>query len=224
MNRYDTPHMVWALCEDITPAQGRRMAQRAVAIARGGVGKVNGKGARNLQPIWGPNWYGIQFPDDYMWFQEAGTKPFTMRNLAGKTIPMWVEDKDGKERQKNPKIKTRRTKDGRTQVLIFRRAGHIGAKKSVRHPKKGWRSVPASYPGAPGRISVRHARKPYTTSGKVAGAIHARNVGVRWRHPGLRGRHFLFHGVQRAGAETKVTVYQIVAEWPDGKKEELTGY
>jgi hypothetical protein len=109
-----------------------------------------------------------------------------MKSLAGKTIPMWIDDPDGEvAKEEGPKAKTRVTADGRRQTLIFRHAAPIGSRKMVF--KRGqWVSVPRSYPGAPGRINNR------SSNGRIA----AGNVGVRWRHPGIESRHYLNRSIE----------------------------
>lgn len=156
------------------------LAGVAVDAAKSRMPKITGAMANTLQPVFGANHFGIYFPDKKTWFLEQGTSPFTMRSLAGKTIPMWVDDPGGKQARGNPKAKTRMTEDGRQQILIFRKAAKPGARKNVRRNGKIV-SVPASYPGAPGRIGSRAG------NGQIAGG----NVGVRWRHPGITARQFL---------------------------------
>lgn len=170
------------------------LAQRALERARAGMPKVTGHLASTLQPVYGEGFFGLYFPDRITYFLERGTQPFTMKNLAGKTVPMWIDDPTGAERRANPKAKRRVTRDGRTQILIFRKAASKGAKKTVYRTERGVLravQVPRSYPGAPGRIVRREAKAPATTPGKVGGQIAARNVGVRWRHPGIGAREFL---------------------------------
>jgi hypothetical protein len=133
---------------------------------------------------------GMASHNSYVWFQEQGIRPFTMFALQGKTIPMWVDDLDGSERAKNPKAKTRLTLSGKTQVLIFRKAVQ---------------------PGAPGRISKRETSRPFTTPGKVAGAVAKGNVGVKWRHPGLAPRKFLNHAVSLAAQQGGIVPNRIYA-------------
>ena len=70
-------------------------------------------------------------------------------------------------------------------------------------------SVPRSWPGAPGRIVQREARRPWTTPGKVGGQIAERNVGVRWRHPGLTGREYLQHSLRVAAEQSGVESGEI---------------
>ncbi|MFE4863238.1 LAGLIDADG family homing endonuclease, partial [Streptomyces sp. NPDC056670] len=117
--------------------------------------------------------------------------------LTHNTIPMWIDDPTGQERRDNPKAKTRVTESGKTQVLIFRRAARIGERKRVyrRDPKTGLKILvsdkPAHYPGAPGRIAWREAKQPWTRPGRRGGAIHPGNIGVWWRHPGIKPRSFL---------------------------------
>lgn len=138
---------------------------------------------------------GMGSHNTYTYYQEKGIRAFTMTSLAGKTIPMWVSDSDGKLRAKNPKIKTRVTEDGRFQVLIFRRAAPIGQRKPkyVRSRVTGEMvyvgDTVASYPGAPGRINRREPRP--TNEGVSPGWVAKTNVGVRWRHPGLEPKLFL---------------------------------
>lgn len=166
--------------------------------------KMTGASAARLQPIYGKGYFGIWWADSYVWFQDHGIRPFTMRSLAGKTIPMWVDDPTGQERVKNPKAQVRTTMSGKVQVLIFRKAANIGQRvtKYGKDPKTGQRIIisdrPASYPGAPGRIGVREARSPNTREGKVAGRIAKGNSGVRWRHPGIAPRLFLNNAVTLA--------------------------
>ena len=137
---------------------------------------------------------GMASHNSYTWYQDNGIRPFTMYALAGKTIPMWVDDPTGTERLRNPKAQTRVTLSGKVQILIFRRAAQIGQRKTVRTKVAGqWetRTVPLSYPGAPGRIGRREAGRPYTSIGRTGGQIASGTVGVRWRHPGLAPRKFL---------------------------------
>lgn len=168
-------------------------AQQALAYARYYSPKLSGISAERMEAIWGRNYFGVKWADNYVWFQEVGINPFTMKSLAGKTIPMWVLDKDGSLLRDNPKIKQRTTADGRHQVLIFRRAAHVGQRKQApvaSARKTGRATVPMSYPGAPGRINKRIKGSVTMGRGRV-GQIAKTNVGVRWRHPGLAPRSFL---------------------------------
>lgn len=195
-------HLVMRI-EGLSEDDAEALAEDAVISARGMAPKMSGASAAAFAPIWGEGWFGVRWEDDYVWYQETGIRPFTMTNLAGKTIPMWIDDPTGTERAKNPRAETRVTASGKTQVLIFRRAAApIGARKTVTRKvpaRRGGgterRSVPASYPGAPGRISRTEARRPWTTPGRVGGAIAQRNSGVRWRHPGLMKRSFIRQGL-----------------------------
>lgn len=176
--------------EGLDAEDARVMARVATQLGKRAAPKLSGKSSAELRPTWGAGWFGIQWESNYVWFQERGIKPFTMRSLAGKTIPMWVDDPDGSVAQENPRAETRTTKDGRRQTLIFRKAAPIGSRKTV--VRNGVHvEVPRSYPGAPGRIAFRELPEPWTPPGKVAGAIAKGNVGVRWRHPGLTRRNFL---------------------------------
>lgn len=197
---------------DVNDDEAKLLALDAVYRARTSMPRVSGRTANRLVPLSGEGWFGIYFPDPQVWFLEHGTAPRTMRSLAGKLIPMWVADADGSLRAKNPKIKVRRTQDGRTQVLIFRRAARIGERKQVRRRNKAtglmetvW--TVASYPGAPGRINRRGD----------GGLIGRGNVGVRWRHPGLRALQYLNSALAETAWESNVpltTVYATTgAEW-----------
>lgn len=192
----ERPDRLVIVVPGMRPGQARRIALDAVRLARRRMPKLSGKGAKRLQPLYGKGFYGIFFGESYIWFQENGIRPFTMNQLAGKTIPMWVDDATGQERARNPKAKVRVTASGKTQVLIFRKAAQKGQRKTVKrkNPVTGQietSSAPMSYPGAPGRIGRQEAGRPFTRSGKLGGQIAAGNVGVRWRHPGLAPRKFM---------------------------------
>lgn len=184
----------------------RSLAVDAAREARRLAPKLTVASASLFVPIWGENWFGIKWQHPYVMFQEAGTRPFTMRSLAGKTIPMWIDDPSGEEASKNPNAKTRVTASGRRQTLIFRRAAKNGQRKNVRRMVGGRMttvSVPMSYPGAPGRIAVNRSRgiirqKDVDPNFGNPGWIAKGNVGVRWRHPGLKAGRFLAGGMEYA--------------------------
>lgn len=164
----------------------RDLAEYATQQAKDTIPKISGTLAGSVRPVYGVNYWGIFFPNRRLWFLEQGTNPFTMNSLAGKVIPMWVDDPTGEEaREIGRKAKTRITVDGRRQTLIFRKAAKKGARKTV--IRKGVKkSVPRSYPGAPGRISNR----------LNSGRIGTPNGGVRWRHPGIGPRHYLNNSME----------------------------
>lgn len=199
----------------LSPALARRAAMAAARDVRRKMPKMSGAAARRVQPIWGKGFFGVLWLDAYVWYQDHGTKAFTMKNLAGKVIPMWIDDPTGKERKDNPKAKVRTTESGKVQVLIFRKAAKMGArKKTYRYDKVLQRKVlvsdkPAHFPGAPGRIAVREMRRPWTTPGRTPGAIARGNVGVWWRHPGISPRSFL-NGSMTAAAQSCGLVPQRV--------------
>lgn len=198
-----TPDRMIMVVKGLSGRRARKLAQRATSEARSKMPKLTGAAASRLQPIYGKGYFGIWWGDSYVWFQENGIKPFTMKNLAGKTIPMWIDDPTGRERMNNPKAQTRTTASGRTQVLIFRKVAMPGQTRSdvKRNPKTGeleHRRRPASYPGAPGRIAKRESAQPFTTRGKKGGEVAKGNVGVRWRHPGLSPRQFLNNAITMA--------------------------
>lgn len=210
------PNRVYMEVPGATSVQCHALAISAVFHARSQMPKMTGAGARSLRPLWGEGFFGITWDDPYVWFQEVGIHPFTMKRLAGKIIPMWVPDPTGEMRRKNPKAKTKRSEDGRTFVLIFRKAAKQGERRKVTQKDGSVRDVPASYPGAPGRIAVREMARPHTTVGKIAGAVAQRNVGVRWRHPGLTPRSFLHHGMVQAALTAGYApgqVYATTSRW-----------
>ena len=193
-------------------ARARRIANDAVREARRLMPKMSGRAASRLFPIYGEGYFGLGWLDSYTWFQENGIRPFTMHSLAGKTIPMWIDDPGGIERERNPKAKTRVTLSGKTQVLIFRKAAMRGQTRTVRTRVAGqWQvsTVPMSYPGAPGRIGRREAGRPLTTPGRTGGQIAAGNIGVRWRHPGLAPRKFLNRAMSLAAQRNGILPVRI---------------
>lgn len=217
---YDSPRQAIMKMESFSDDELSALAERSVALARQYLPRVTSASSADMFPIWGEDWFGIEWVHDSIWFQEAGIRPFTMRNLAGKTIPMWVYDDNGELRRKNPKAETRvRDDNKRTQVLIFRRAAKMGERREVLRRQGGQDvmvSVPRSYPGAPGRIAVNRSRGilragDIDPGARNRGAIAQRNVGVRWRHPGLdAGKHVargLADAVDEAGYEVQDVIY-----------------
>jgi hypothetical protein len=195
--------------------RARMMANEAVREARRVMPKLSGTAASRLFPLYGTGFFGVGFQDSYVWFQEQGIRPFTMFALAGKTIPMWIDDPTGEERQKNPRARTRLTLSGKTQILIFRRAAMPGTRRTVRRKVADGTyqeyTVPASYPGAPGRVGRREAGRPGTTPGRSGGAVARGNIGVRWRHPGLAPRLFLNHAMSLAAQRAGIIPLRIYA-------------
>lgn len=209
------PDRLIMLIDGLPGNRARNMANAAVREARRIMPKLTGRAASRLQPLYGSGYCGILWADSYVWFQEQGIRPFTMFSLAGKTIPMWVDDPTGTEREKNPKAPTRVTLSGKTQMLIFRRAAMPGQTRTVRRKIADGTyqefTVPASYPGAPGRIGKRETSRPFTTPGRVPGAIARGNIGVRWRHPGLAPRQFLNHSLSLAAEQGGIIPVRIYA-------------
>lgn len=190
------PDRLYVLVQGLQAEHAEKLANVAVVRARASCPKLSGRAAKGFQPVFGDGYFGVKWADPYIWYQESGTKPFTMRNLAGKVIPMWIDDPTGTEQTKNPKAKTRVTASGKRQVLIFRKVAKIGARKWVN--RKGVRqSVPQSYPGAPGRIAHRewldYPRSGST--GRIASRWSQPNIGVRWRNPGLMGKNFIRNAI-----------------------------
>lgn len=195
------PTRMYMRVPGISGRDARAAALTAVKMAREFAPRVTGEMAAGFTPIYGEGYFGIAWSDAHVWYQEMGIRPFTMNNIAGKTIPMWLNDPSGEVARSNPKAKSRVTLDGRTQTLIFRKAALPGQRKTVRRVEGGVSrevSVPMSYPGAPGRIRRREPAAPNTPLGKLGGQIARGNSGVRWRHPGQFGRFFLRSGLQAA--------------------------
>ena len=201
---------------DISREESYYLATEAVYIARSTMPRVSGVTASRLATVVAEGYFGIYFPDPTTWYLEAGTRAFTMRSLAGKTIPMWVSDADGRLRRADPKIRTRTTEDGRLQVLIFRRAARMGQRKVVKRkdPISGQvvlRTTVASYPGAPGRINRRQPSAPWNDPGTQGGQIARGNVGVRWRHPGIQAMQFLNGALARTAFEAGLPITTVYA-------------
>lgn len=202
--RVDLPDRLVMQVADLLPGDAEPIAMQALAYAFKNAPKATGNSARNLKAVYGDGFFGIQWQDAQVWYQESGIRPFTMKSLEGRTIPMWADDPKGDLRRDNPKAKTRVLPGGRKQTLIFRKVARRGDRRKVRRMQAGRMvvvDVPASFPGAPGRIALRHAGSPDTTPGYRAGQIHAGNVGVRWRHPGLSPRGFIEHALRMAARE-----------------------
>jgi hypothetical protein len=203
------PDRVLMVINGLTITEARLMATQAVRYARAHAPKLTGVSARHIRPIAARGYFGMYWQEEQIWFQNAGVRPFLMRSLEGKTIPMWIDDPNGTERTKNPKAKTRTTVSGKTQVLIFRRAALKAVDPKTKKPVKKMvtrtrggkpqraMGVP-SYPGAPGRIATRKAQAPYATPTQSIGKIAPRNIGVRWYFPGLTPRNFLQNGLVEA--------------------------
>lgn len=217
----ERPDRLVVVIPGLNPGKARTIALEATRMARMRMPKLTGRSARRIQPIYGKGFFGIYFGDPVIWYQENGIRSFTMNNLQGKTIPMWVDDPTGTERTKNPKAKTRTTASGKVQVLIFRRAAMKGQRKVVKRKDKVTgqmveTSVPMSYPGAPGRIATREAASPRTRTGRLGGQIARGNVGVRWRHPGLAPRKFMNSSLTLAAGnhgEAPTRIYVADRAW-----------
>lgn len=216
------PNRLYVMAPDLSRRQCEVLSKQSVAYIRTISPKLSGEGARSLRPYFGTGWFGVGWTRNYLWYQEAGTRAHTMTRLAGKTIPMWIDDPLGIERRKNPKAKTRTTENGRRQVLIFRRAAEIGERKrrAVRDGQGRlvrWRDVPASYPGAPGRIVSRTFNDVQgTNTGRIARLVPRPHMGVRWRHPGIVQREFMQHGLQTVARMAGVPDSTIFATYKRG--------
>lgn len=216
------PTRMWVEVPMLSAFETRPISEDATDIARRNMPKFSGALARELEPISGVGFYGVRWTSPAVWFQEVGIRGFTMRTLHG-TIPMWVKDPTGEERRKNPRAKVKIGEDGVPRVLIFRWASAPGQRKTV--IRNGVPvSVPRSYPGAPGRINVRETAAPFTRAGKIGGQIAGGlgatrgNIGVRWHHPGLVGRSFIYRGLVQAAHhagvdEPNLTIHVGDEQW-----------
>lgn len=195
------------------------MAEMATRLAQDQMPKMRRDGAwSRLTPVWGDGWFGIRWVDRHTWYQERGIRAFTMHSLAGRVVPMWIDDPTGQERQNNPRAQTRMTESGKQQVLIFRRVGRRGdAKRVIRDGQSQW--VPeTNYPGAPGRIERREASAPRTTVGRVGGRVARGNVGVKWRHPGLARKGFMEFALRQTAEDFAMTPGDIFISGPRGRR------
>lgn len=202
------PGVAYVLAKDLPEASAHLLARRAATLAARRAPKLSGDSARRIRPYWGAGFFGVRWADARVWYQEAGTRPRTMTSLAGRTIPMWVPDPSGELRRDNAKAETKVAADGRVLVLIFRRAARIGQRKSVRRRVAGQTtsvSVPASYPGAPGRIATRGDGGRISSAHPVSG-----HVGVRWRHPGLAPRGFINRAVLEVASGAGLGTPQVL--------------
>src|SRR5271157_3191162 len=86
-----TPDRMIMLVDKLPGNRAHWMASEAVREARKLMPKLTGAAARRLVPLYGQGYFGIMWPDAYVYFQERGIRPFTMTALAGKTIPMWID-------------------------------------------------------------------------------------------------------------------------------------
>jgi hypothetical protein len=212
------PDRLYVLAPGLDKHKTRPMAYKAAEVARTLSPRLSGRAAEGIKAYWGDGFFGVRWDRPYLWYQEGGIGPFTMRNLAGKTIPMWVDDWTGQLHRANPKAETRITANGRRQIKIFRKAGKIGARKraAVRDPQGRlvrWRSVPQSYPGAPGRITHREWKPPSGTTGRIVRLISRPHVGVRWRHPGLVPREFMQHAIQQVALANGLSDTDVFATY-----------
>jgi hypothetical protein len=217
--RSSAPDRLFLLIPGLDPHIARRMAMDAARLAKKNAPKMSGAGAKTIYPLYGRGYIGLTAKASYMWYQEQGIRPFTMKNLAGKVIPMWIDDPYGIERMKNPKAKTRVTASGKSQILIFRKAPKIGStqpklKKNKLTGKLEYRQTPKHYPGAPGRIGKRKAVLGNTAPGhsvvRSTGKIAKGNVGVWWRHPGLTPRLFMNYALTQTAMDYGYTPQRIV--------------
>lgn len=212
------PDRLYIRCPGQPKTQTRKWANAAVREARYLSPKLSGRAAEGIKSYYGDGFFGVRWDRPYLWYQEGGIRPFTMRSLANKVIPMWIDDWTGAEHRANPNAPTRITATGRRQILIFRKAAPIGSRKrvAVRDAQgrlQRWRDVPRSYPGAPGRISHREWHPVAGNTGRISRMISRPHMGVRWRHPGLVPREFMQYALQQVAQNAGLPDIQVYATY-----------
>lgn len=68
-----------------------QIAADAARIAKGNAVARGWKSSASLEPAFGTGYVGIKTSRKYYLYQELGTKPYLMKSLEGKTIPMPTE-------------------------------------------------------------------------------------------------------------------------------------
>lgn len=187
--------------DGLAAADARRLSHAAARRARQLAPRLSGEGARSITPHHGPGFFGVRWAAEHLWHQEMGTARRTMTQLAGKTIPMWVDDPTGRLSRGDPKARSR-VVSGRRQVLVFRRAAPVGQTKLVGQPGRMTR-VPAAYPGA---------RTPAGDKGQGPRPSGHRRSPVRWRHPGITGRSFLGRALRETARDAGVPSPEVYVE------------
>ncbi len=106
----------------------QKVADKAVAHARQDMQGRGWKSARGLTPMSHEGMVGIKTTAKYVMFQERGTKPFLMKWVEGRTIPMGCSQGDGPH---------------------FRRGANVGTPGYVNIPHRGrvWRNQRWHHPG-----------------------------------------------------------------------------
>src|SRR5580658_6984428 len=104
------PEAPQSLCE--------ALANRAVLHAQYLAPKLSGRAADSIYPIVERSGFGVGWTVPWLWYQDQGVRPYLQRSLAGKTIPMWIDDPSGSVARDNPKAEKRTTASGKPQVLI----------------------------------------------------------------------------------------------------------
>lgn len=106
----------------------RKISDKAVQTARQDMSGRGWKSARSLTPMAQTGLVGIRTSVRYLLYQESGTKPYLMKWVEGKTIPMGCAQGDGPH---------------------FRRGSGVGQPGYVNIPHKGqvWRNEKWKHPG-----------------------------------------------------------------------------
>lgn len=116
----------------------QRIADKAVQYARQDMQGKGWKSARGITPIAQDGLVGIKTSVRYLMFQERGIRPFLMKWVDGRNIPMGCKQGDGPH---------------------FRRGGHVGEPGYVDIPHKGkvWRNQRWRHPGIKGNRFMENA-------------------------------------------------------------------
>ncbi len=217
------PDRAFMVVDELPRANAYLLALEAVEEARKKMPKLSGRAADRLEPIYADNIFGILWQDSYVWYQDHGIRPFTMNNLQGKTIPMWINDPSGQLRQKNPKAKTRVTKDGRQQTLIFRKAPKQGGgtQRYSRNSKTGALELntdkKGSSPTKAGRAKKDNLAGSLSEEGRKSGGKNGSgSSGMGWRYPGIAPKLFINNSITVTAQKNgilPVRIYVTDATW-----------
>lgn len=130
----------------------QKVADKATQYARQDLQGKGWSSARSLSPIAQEGLVGIKTGAKYLMYQEKGIKPFLMKWVEGRTLPMSCAQGDGPH---------------------FRKGSHVGE---------------------PGYVDIPHKGKVWRNQ--------------RWRHPGLKGNHFMESALKKAIGEIKIDLKQ----------------
>ncbi len=116
----------------------RKISDKAVQICRQDLQGRGWRSARSLTPMAHEGMVGIKTSVKYLMFQEKGIKPFLMKWVEGRTLPLGCPQGDGPH---------------------FRKGSHVGTPGYVTIPHRGkvWRESRWRHPGIRGGNFMRSA-------------------------------------------------------------------